>query len=107
MRSTITVGLAAAALALPATAQAHVTANPSEAPAGGYAKFDFRVPHGCEGAATRSVTVRLSEGSTSVKPQVVPGWEISTKTGELREPVELHGERITEAVTEVLSLIHI
>jgi uncharacterized protein YcnI len=89
------------ALALPAAAQAHVTANPGQAPAGGYAKFDFRVPHGCEGAPTRAVTVRLPEGATSVKPQEVAGWEITMETGKLPQPIEQHGETITEGVREV------
>jgi uncharacterized protein YcnI len=89
------------ALALPAAAQAHVTANPGQAPAGGYAKFDFRVPHGCEGKPTTAVTVRLPAGATSVKPQEVAGWRISTETGKLPQPVEQHGETITEGVREV------
>jgi uncharacterized protein YcnI len=92
---------AAGALALAPAAAAHVTANPGEAVAGSFAKFDLRVGHGCDGSPTTKLTVRIPDGVTSVAPQVVPGWQIATKEGKLAEPVELHGETITEGVKEV------
>jgi len=100
-RTRMTLAATAASLALPATAGAHVTVFPEEAPAKGYAKVDFRVPHGCEGSPTERITVRLPDAVVGATPQVVPGWRISTREGRLTRPVEAHGERTTKAVREV------
>ncbi|MDX2270362.1 MAG: YcnI family protein [Cyanobacteriota bacterium] len=81
---------------------AHVTVWPKEAPANGYAKLTFRVPHGCEGSPTTKVRVQLPKGSLSVKPMVHPGWEISTVKVKLDTPIESHGKPITETVAEVV-----
>jgi uncharacterized protein YcnI len=86
---------------LPASAFAHVTMQPKEAPAESYAKLTFRVPHGCNGSPTTKITVRIPEGVLSVKPQVHPGWKIATKTRKIAKPVKLHGAMITESVSEV------
>jgi uncharacterized protein YcnI len=102
-RKTITAGfVTAAALALPAAAGAHVTAYAvGDLPPEGYGKIDFRVPHGCDGSPTTSLTIQLPDTVVGATPQVVPGWEISTKEGKLANPVEAHGEQITEGVREV------
>jgi uncharacterized protein YcnI len=76
---------AVAALALPAAAGAHITAFPQEAPADGYAKLDFRVPHGCDDSPTQRLIVQLPEQVSSVTPQVVPGWEIEDAEEGARE----------------------
>ena len=95
----IVAGLAAL-VAAPA-AQAHVTANPGEAPAGSFAMISFRVPHGCDDSPTTSLTIKIPDGVVFVTPQAVPGWQVETKEGTLAEPVQSHGETITEGVTEV------
>lgn len=99
----IIVAAAAAlmAIAIAGPASAHVTANPSEAPAGGFFKTNFRVGHGCDGKPTTEVSVQLPGNVSSVHPQVVAGWDIETKIGELDEPIEQHGETITEGVREI------
>jgi periplasmic copper chaperone A len=89
------------ALALPAAAYAHVTANPSEATAGSFAMITFRVPHGCEDSPTTGITVKIPDGVVFVTPEAVPGWTVSTKEGKLAQPVEAEGETITEGATEV------
>ncbi len=91
----------AAALALPATALAHVTANPSEAAAGSFAMISFRVPHGCEDSPTTGITVKIPAGVVFVTPEAVPGWTATVKEGKLAEPVHAEGETITEGATEV------
>ncbi|MGH9034895.1 MAG: YcnI family protein [Acidimicrobiia bacterium] len=91
----------AAVLLTAGPATAHVTANPREAPADNYTKHNFRVGHGCEGSPTTKVSIQIPDGVVSVKPQVTPGWTISTTKGPYAEPVELHGEAITEGVKEV------
>lgn len=103
MKSKITIGAiagAAALLALPPLASAHVTVTPTEAPADSYAKLVFSVPHGCDGSATTRVSVQIPESIPSVTPQRSPFWELSTKQGP-KEEVELHGETITKGVSEV------
>lgn len=94
--ATVLVALLISAVAAPAWA--HTTANPGQAEAGGFAKIDFRVPHGCEGQPTEVLTVQIPEGVVSVKPEQVPGWEASTEIGPYDEPVELHGQEVTEGV---------
>lgn len=90
-----------AGLMVTAPAWAHVGITPGEAPASGYAKLDFSVPHGCDGSPTVAVSIQIPAGVASVTPQVVAGWEITTEEGPLAEPVELHGEMVTEGVTSV------
>lgn len=99
----IIVAAAAAlmAIAIAGPASAHVTANPNEAPAGEFFKTNFRVGHGCDGSPTTEVSVQLPGNVSSVHPQVVAGWDIETKMGELDEPIESHGETITEGVREI------
>lgn len=78
-------------------ASAHVTANPSNVAAGGYGRVDFRVPHGCEGASTNVVEVKIPNGVVSLKPQSKPGWTVET-TMVTTEPYELHGQTMTEQI---------
>ncbi len=89
------------ALCLPAAAGAHVVLEQQAAPAGSYYKGTFRVGHGCEGAATTAITVRLPEPMVSVKPMVKPGWTIAVRTEKLAQPLMNHGKPVTEAVVEV------
>ena len=55
---------------------AHVTLEPREAPVAAAYKGVMRVPHGCEGAATISLRVRIPDGVIGVKPMPKPGWEL-------------------------------
>lgn len=95
--------VAAAVLAVPANAGAHVTVNPPEAAAGGFAKLTFRVPNERDDAGTTSVEINLPEDHpiafVSVKP--TPGWQYSVERRTLEEPIESHGTSITEVVAKV------
>lgn len=66
-------------LAIPAgAAQAHVTADPREAPAGGYQAVRFRLGHGChDTAATTAVRIEMPAGLKAARPQPKPGWSLS------------------------------
>jgi periplasmic copper chaperone A len=64
----------AAALLVPATAQAHVTLQPSTAAAGGYTRLDVRVPNERDDASTRQVELQFPEGFESASYAPVPGW---------------------------------
>jgi uncharacterized protein YcnI len=83
-----------------APAFAHVTANPGEAPAGGYAFLNFRVPHGCDGSPTTKVAIHIPDGVVSVKPQEVAGWTIDMAKGPIT-PYESEGTTVSEGVKDV------
>lgn len=90
----------AVALVVVSTASAHITLSPTELPAG-YTYAEFSVPHGCDGSATTTVSIKIPAGIASVKPQEVAGWTIEAKQGTLPEPVSIFGEETAEGVTEV------
>jgi periplasmic copper chaperone A len=91
---------AAVLLACAAPAAAHVTIDPGEAPADGYATLQLQVPHGCGDSPTRVVRVQIPEQVPSVTPQVHPGWEVTTKEGP-KDAVELHGETVSRGIKEI------
>lgn len=93
--------VAGVAVLLAGPASAHVTLERPEAPAGSYYKAVLRVPHGCSGAATVGVRVRIPDGVVAVKPQPKPGWTLETERGALAEPYESHGRTIRDGVREV------
>ena len=102
LKMKIILGLVALfALVAPSTAAAHVTVSPEESPAEGYETLTFTVPHGCDGAATDSVKVKLPDQVVSATPGVVPGWKIKTLEGKLANPVVEDGEKMTSGVREV------
>ena len=74
MRKTIALACATTALAAPAIAHAHVTLQPSEAPAGGFARLDVRVPNERDDASTTKVEVKFPSGFAYVSTEPVPGW---------------------------------
>jgi periplasmic copper chaperone A len=93
--------LAVAAVVFPATAAAHVTLNPREWEAGGFARFDVRVPNERPNADTTEVTVQFPDGLTFVSFQPKPGWKRTIEMETLDEPIEVFGEEITEQVASV------
>jgi periplasmic copper chaperone A len=96
-RRAIVVALAAALSAAPVAA-AHVTMDPGEWEAGGFGRFDVRVPNERPNATTTEITLQLPEGLEFVSFQDVPGWERSVEMVELDEPIE--GEEGEEPITE-------
>lgn len=79
-------------------ASAHASIPNGELAADGYGQISVRVPHGCEGAPTNVVEVQIPDGFSSIKPQAKAGWTVETEMVELAEPIELHGNTITERV---------
>jgi len=75
-----------AALALPATAGAHVHLDPEQAPAAGSMIFSIVVPHGCEGSPTTGITLQLPPEVLSAKPAPLAGWTLSTTTEKVDPP---------------------
>lgn len=101
MKRTVLGLLALLVVAMPAAASAHVTVAPDEVPTEGYAMLTFTVPHGCDGAATNRVQIKMPPQVISATPGVVAGWQIETVEGELPQPAEQHGEMVTEGVRQV------
>ena len=93
---------ALAALVTAPVADAHVTINPGEWEAGGFARFDIRVPNERDDANTMRVVVQFPENVVSASFQDVPGWERTVEMVPLEEPIEEDGEEpITERIGTV------
>ncbi|MFD3413653.1 YcnI family protein [Streptomyces cyaneofuscatus] len=104
-RIAIAAGVAASTvLLLAGPAAAHVSVQPQgEAAKGGYATLNFKVPNERDQASTVKLEVNFPADHplSSVTPEAVPGWKIAVTKGELDKPLEVHGRKITEAVTKV------
>ena len=72
-------GAVAAALALPATASAHVTLQPDTATAGGFTRLDVRVPNERDDSATTRIDVQFPEGFESVSYEPRAGWDVKVQ----------------------------
>ena len=92
----------AISLASLSAANAHMTLETGEAPAGGSYKAVIRVPHGCDGATTTEIRVKVPEGFYSVKPMPHAGWQLETITGAYANTYMNHGTPVSEGVTEVI-----
>ncbi|BAU84671.1 nuclear export factor GLE1 [Streptomyces laurentii] len=104
-RIAIAGGVAASSvLLLSGTASAHVGVQPQgEAAQGGYATVNVKVPNERDDASTVKVEINFPADHplASVMPQPVPGWKIDVTRSKLAKPLELHGKKITDAVTKV------
>ena len=84
-----------------APAQAHVTLQPGEVPAGGFTRLDVRVPNERDDAGTTKVQVQFPPGFASVSTEPKPGWKMAVKKRKAEVPVELHGEKSDQEVDTV------
>jgi uncharacterized protein YcnI len=91
------------ALALAGPAAAHVTVDPSSAPAGGYVEVSFRVPSESDTASTTKVQVFFPTdhpiASVALKP--VPGWTGTAQTSKLAKPIKSDDGEVDAAVSTV------
>ncbi|MFD5079729.1 YcnI family protein [Streptomyces sp. NPDC058371] len=95
---------ASAVVVLSAPAFAHVSVQPEgEAAKGGYATIDFKVPNERDDASTTKLEVNFpaEHPLASVMPQPLDGWTVKVTKSKLAKPLEMHGEKIDEAVTKV------
>ena len=93
--------LVAAILALPAAAAAHVTLQPETAPAGGFARFDVRVPNERDDATTAKVEVQMPDGFVFASYEPVAGWKAQVKTEKLDQPIETDDGPVDEQVNTI------
>jgi uncharacterized protein YcnI len=96
----IAAALTALFVAAPVAA-AHVTLNPREWEAGGFAKFDMRVPNENESGDTTKIVMRFPPEVISASVQPTPGWQYTVKMAPLDEPIDAEGEQITERIDTV------
>jgi uncharacterized protein YcnI len=90
------------AIAVPATAQAHISLHPNTIPAGAFATMDVRVPGEQEGAYVKKVDVLFPPGFTGVDYENVAGWSTKVIEGKLVTPIKEDGETIDTEVSQIL-----
>ncbi len=100
MKFFLAAGLTAL-LGLAPLAQAHVTLETSQTAAGSYYKAVLRVGHGCKGADTTRLRVRIPDGVLAVKPQPKAGWTLDLTQGKYAQPQTLHGAPVESGVREI------
>ena len=98
----IIAAAAAAALAVPAVAGAHVTVNPREAAAGSFSVMTVRVPNERDNKGTVKVDLRLPDGFYFLSYKKVAGWNVKITKKKLATPVELDGFKVDRQVTRVV-----
>ena len=76
------------AIAIPAAAHVDIVDGGAVVGGGHGTQITFRVPHGCDGAATDTLEVKIPEGVTSVQPKLMAGWTIETETAAAPEHSE-------------------
>ncbi|MCW3020193.1 MAG: nuclear export factor [Solirubrobacterales bacterium] len=93
---------AAAALLVPAAAQAHISLHPNTIPAGAFATLGVRVPGEQEGAYVTKVDVLFPQGFTGVDYENVPGWSAKIIETKLATPIREGGETIDTEVSQIV-----
>ena len=100
-KNVLTTAAVVAAMAVPATAQAHVTVQPGEAPAGGFTRLDVRVPNEEPDKGTVKVQVQMPPGFAFVSYEAIPGWTVEVKKTKLAKPIKTDDGEQTEQVSEI------
>lgn len=105
-RRTQTIVVAGAALAVlgqaAGAAQAHVTVQPAQAPAGGFARLDVRVPSEDPVKPTTKVVVQMPPGFADASYEPVPGWRTTVAKHKLATPIkEDDGDTLTEELAQI------
>lgn len=90
-----------AALAVFSPAQAHIQLEYAVAPAGSSYKASFKVGHGCAGAPTRQISVRIPDGVRGARPMPKPGWSLAIERQKLAVPYTSDGRTVSEDVVRI------
>jgi uncharacterized protein len=101
MKHTIPAAVAAAALAVPAAADAHVTLQPNTAVAGAYTVENVRVPNERDKASTVKVDLQLPHGFVAVSYEPKIGWSVKVTKAKLAKPIQTDDGPIDEEVRQI------
>jgi periplasmic copper chaperone A len=80
---------------------AHVTIDNPKAEVASNFRAVFKVGHGCDGSATKSISIAIPDGFIVAKPMPKAGWTLETQMTKLATPIEYHGKPMTERVSEI------
>ncbi|PVE24529.1 copper resistance protein CopZ [Microvirga sp. KLBC 81] len=94
--------VAAALTAVSTPALAHVSFETAQTTPNSTFKAVLRIPHGCDGQPTLKVRVRIPEGIVAVKPMPKAGWKLETTKGAYVRAYQVHGETVSEGVTDIV-----
>jgi len=92
---------AASLLVVPAAAGAHVTLNPSTAPAKGFTELLVRVPTELDNANTTKIDMKFPHGFVQVSYEPRPGWTFNVQKTKLAKPVQTDDGPVTEEVSRL------
>lgn len=101
MRAKAAIAAVGGALAIPASAQAHVSLHPNVWPAGSFPTAAVRVPNEMDNATVTKVDMQIPPGILSASYGPVPGWQVQVKTRKLAKPVQTDDGQITEEPIEI------
>ena len=93
--------LGAAALLASSAAFGHAVLERREAQAGAFYRGVVQITHGCDGSATRSVSVQIPEGAVGARPMAKPGWTIATRRGPYAKTYPFVHGSLSEGVREI------
>ncbi|KAI9217435.1 hypothetical protein BC828DRAFT_408506 [Blastocladiella britannica] len=85
------------------SASAHVTVSPATAVKNSYAVSAVRVPHGCSGNSTISITVTIPNGVTSVKAGYMSGYKIATTMRTLDPPLKSESGGVVNSTIDTVT----
>jgi uncharacterized protein YcnI len=93
--SVLTVGVGAAS--------AHVNVSSADAAPGGFGELTFRVPNESDTASTINLRVQIPADTplASVRTEPVAGWSATMTKTAIDPPIDVHGNQVSEAVTEI------
>jgi uncharacterized protein YcnI len=92
---------AAAALALPAAADAHISLHPNEIPAGAFVTVNVRVPGEEPGAYAYRVVMQMPPGFTDVDVENIPGWTATETITTLKHPLSTPDGPVDQVVSQI------
>jgi uncharacterized protein YcnI len=102
MKLSLALTACGAALALPASAFAHVTVHPNALPSGAEGVMTIDVPNELDGPATTKVDVKFPAGFVDVAPEALPGWKVAVTYRKAAHPLTMDGVKHTTEVDQVI-----
>lgn len=101
-KKTAVAAFAAAALALPASAEAHISLHPNYDPAKANVALGIRVPNEQDNTNTTQVDVQIPPGFLDISTGQLPGWNAKVIHRKLAQPVKTDSGTVTEEVSEII-----